>query len=71
MQVLFIEANPIPVKYALAQMGLLSGGGVPPVPSYRLPLVPPSADSQAKIQKVLDELALTPAKETVHAGRAH
>ncbi|HWP83661.1 MAG TPA: dihydrodipicolinate synthase family protein, partial [Terriglobia bacterium] len=65
MQVLFVEANPIPVKYALAAMGAL------PL-SYRLPLVPPSADNQAKIKKVLEELALLPAKEKAYAtGRAH
>ena len=65
MQVLFIEANPIPVKFALAVMGMM------PL-AYRLPLVPPSAENQAKIQKVLEELQLMPAKETVHAaGRAN
>ena len=65
MQVLFVEANPIPVKFALAAMGLI------PL-SFRLPLVPPSAESQAKIQKVLEELALAPAKEKAYvAGRAN
>ena len=65
MQVLFVEANPIPVKFALSAMGLM------PL-SYRLPLVPPSAESQAKIQKVLEELALAPAKEKAYvAGRAN
>ena len=65
MQVLFVEANPIPVKFALSAMGLM------PL-SYRLPLVPPSAESQAKIQIVLEELALAPAKEKAYvAGRAN
>ena len=64
MTAMFIEANPIPVKYALAQMGLLTL-------NYRLPLVPPSAESQTKIRKVLEELELMPAKEPAHAGRAH
>ena len=35
-QVNFIESNPIPVKAAMAAMGLLEE-------HYRLPLVPPSA----------------------------
>ncbi|MBI3933813.1 MAG: 4-hydroxy-tetrahydrodipicolinate synthase, partial [Acidobacteria bacterium] len=61
MQVLFVEANPIPVKFALAAMGMISL-------SYRLPLVAPSAESQSKIQKVLEELALLPAKERVYAA---
>ena len=65
MQALFVEANPIPVKFALSAMGLM------PL-SYRLPLVPPSAESQAKIQIVLEELALAPAKEKAYvAGRAN
>ena len=35
MNVNFVESNPIPVKAAMALMGLLE-------PVYRLPLVPPS-----------------------------
>ena len=65
MQVLFVEANPIPVKFALATMGMM------PL-SYRLPLVSPSAESQTKIQKVLEELQLLPAREGAYvAGRAN
>jgi 4-hydroxy-tetrahydrodipicolinate synthase len=64
MQVLFVEANPIPVKYALAAMGMMAL-------AYRLPLVPPSSENQAKIKKVLEELRLMPAKEAVHAGRSN
>lgn len=60
MQVLFVEANPIPVKYAMATMGLM------PL-AYRLPLVPPVAENQTKIQKVLEELQLAPAKEKAYA----
>ena len=59
MQVLFVEANPIPVKFALAMMGMI------PL-SYRLPLVPPAAETQSKIQKVLEGLQLLPG--TVPAG---
>ncbi|MCS6952083.1 MAG: 4-hydroxy-tetrahydrodipicolinate synthase [Bryobacterales bacterium] len=51
MEVNFVESNPIPVKAALAMMGLIE-------PVWRLPLVPPSPASQAKIEKVLLELAL-------------
>lgn len=51
MQVNFIEPNPIPVKAALAAMGLVEE-------VYRLPLVPPRPESKEKIVKVLKELAL-------------
>ncbi len=51
MQVNFIEANPIPVKAALAEMGLIER-------EYRLPLVPPGPESQAQILRVLHELGL-------------
>ncbi len=51
MEVNFVETNPIPVKAAMALMGLLE-------PVWRLPLVPPKAESRAKIEKVLAELGL-------------
>jgi len=51
MNVNFVESNPIPVKAAMALMGLLQ-------PVYRLPLVPPSAASLAKIEKVLEEVGI-------------
>jgi 4-hydroxy-tetrahydrodipicolinate synthase len=51
MEVNFIESNPIPVKAAMALMGLLE-------PVWRLPLTPPSADSWRKIESVLRELGL-------------
>ena len=51
MEVNFVESNPIPVKAAMALMGLLD-------PVWRLPLVPPSAASQSKIETVLRSLAL-------------
>ena len=47
MSVNFVESNPIPVKAAMALMGLLE-------PIYRLPLVPPSAASLARIEKTLE-----------------
>lgn len=50
----FIESNPIPVKAAMAMMGLLEE-------NYRLPLVPISAANREKLRKVADELGLRPA----------
>jgi len=47
MQVNFIEANPGPVKWAMYRMGLLE-------PAYRLPMLPPSEASQARIEHVLE-----------------
>jgi 4-hydroxy-tetrahydrodipicolinate synthase len=51
MQINFIEANPGPVKAAMASMGLLEE-------VYRLPMVPPKPESRAKIEAVLKELGL-------------
>ena len=51
LQVNFIEANPIPVKAAMAAMGLIEE-------AYRLPLVPPGPASRDKINKVLQDLKL-------------
>ena len=47
----FVEANPIPLKAAMAAMGLIDE-------VYRLPLVPPSAASRDKIMNVLQTLKL-------------
>ena len=57
IEVNFIESNPIPVKAAMALMGLLE-------PVWRLPLVPPKPESQTRIEKVLTALGLIP----VHAA---
>ena len=51
MLVNFCESNPIPVKAAMAAMGLLDE-------AYRLPMVPPRAESRAKIVNVLNQLGL-------------
>jgi 4-hydroxy-tetrahydrodipicolinate synthase len=51
MNVNFVESNPIPVKAAMAAMGLLE-------PVWRLPLVPPSPASQQKIEKVLEQVGI-------------
>ena len=51
MQVNFIESNPIPVKAALAALGVAPA-------HYRLPLAPPSTASRQRIEAVLAELGL-------------
>jgi 4-hydroxy-tetrahydrodipicolinate synthase len=51
MEVNFVESNPIPVKYAMARMGLLE-------PVWRLPLCPPAEASKARIDAVLQEVQL-------------
>ena len=52
MQVNFVESNPIPVKAALEEMGLIHA-------RYRLPLVPPGPASRQRIVAVLVELGLS------------
>jgi 4-hydroxy-tetrahydrodipicolinate synthase len=51
MNVNFVESNPIPVKAAMALMGLLE-------PVYRLPMVPPAPASLSKIEKVLESVGV-------------
>jgi 4-hydroxy-tetrahydrodipicolinate synthase len=51
MNVNFCESNPIPVKAAMALMGLLE-------PVYRLPMVPPAPANLARIEKVLETVGL-------------
>jgi 4-hydroxy-tetrahydrodipicolinate synthase len=58
MEINFVETNPIPVKAAMAEMGLLE-------PVWRLPLVPPKAENQARIRSVLVSLGLA---ERIHAA---
>ncbi len=60
MEVNFIESNPIPVKSAMALMGLLE-------PVYRLPLVPPKAENLARIRTVLEQAGLA-ARQGVHVA---
>jgi 4-hydroxy-tetrahydrodipicolinate synthase len=54
MLVHFAESNPIPVKAAMARLGLLEE-------AYRLPMVPPSDATRAALDEVLAELELLPA----------
>lgn len=52
MQANFIESNPLPVKFILAQMSLIEE-------VYRLPLVPMSQASKDAILRLLEQLKLT------------
>jgi 4-hydroxy-tetrahydrodipicolinate synthase len=56
-----VESNPIPVKAAMAEMGLLE-------PAWRLPLVPPKAESLTRVRDVLASVGLA---ERVHAAIAN
>jgi 4-hydroxy-tetrahydrodipicolinate synthase len=51
IQVNFAETNPIPCKAAMAAMGLIEE-------NYRLPMVPPSAATRAKVVQVLQNLKM-------------
>ena len=70
MEINFVESNPIPVKTAMAEMGLLE-------PVWRLPLVPPKAENQTRIRGVLESLGLVQSRaatstiERVHAATAN
>jgi 4-hydroxy-tetrahydrodipicolinate synthase len=61
MEVNFVESNPIPVKAAMVEMGLLE-------PMWRLPLVPPKGENLERIQRVLASLGLL---EKMHAAVAN
>lgn len=60
MEINFVESNPIPVKAAMAEMGLLQA-------AWRLPMVPPKAENLARIRGVLETLGLI---ERAHAACA-
>lgn len=51
MEVNFCETSPGPIKYAMARMGLLEE-------TYRLPMVPITAESKAKVDAVLASVGL-------------
>jgi len=61
MEINFVESNPIPVKAAMALMGLLE-------PVYRLPMCPPKPESLAKIGTVLESLGLLADRRVPVAG---
>jgi len=50
-EVLFVETNPAPVKYAMSLMGLMSE-------EVRLPLVPPTDATKGRIKAVLEAMEL-------------
>jgi 4-hydroxy-tetrahydrodipicolinate synthase len=50
-ELMFVEANPIPVKWAMQRMGLIDG-------DIRLPLTPLSATHHANLEQVLKSLEL-------------
>ncbi|NWF82238.1 MAG: 4-hydroxy-tetrahydrodipicolinate synthase [Bryobacteraceae bacterium] len=52
MEVNFVESNPMPVKHAMARMGLLE-------PVWRQPMIAPSEAAQQRIDAVLKSLGLT------------
>jgi 4-hydroxy-tetrahydrodipicolinate synthase len=58
MEINFVESNPIPMKAAMAEMGLLEA-------VWRLPLVAPKAENLAKIRAVLESVHLI---ERAHAA---
>jgi 4-hydroxy-tetrahydrodipicolinate synthase len=61
MEVNFVESSPIPVKAAMAAMGLLEA-------VWRLPLCPPKPENEEKIRGVLECLGLV---GEPHAARAN
>jgi 4-hydroxy-tetrahydrodipicolinate synthase len=60
MEVNFCEANPGPVKAAMAMMGLLE-------PVWRLPMVAPSEANRARVEAVLKSTGLLAASRSTHA----
>ncbi len=56
----FVESNPIPVKAAMAMMGLLE-------PVWRLPMTPPSPQNREKIEAVLKSVGLLSGARGTHA----
>jgi 4-hydroxy-tetrahydrodipicolinate synthase len=64
MEINFVESNPIPVKAALALMGLLE-------PVWRLPMVPPRVENRMRIHTVLDSLELVVRSSVAVASIPH
>jgi 4-hydroxy-tetrahydrodipicolinate synthase len=56
MQANFLETNPIPVKAALAMMGMIEE-------VYRLPLVPMKPENRAKLEKAMAAQGLLHARK--------
>src|SRR5579884_609600 len=64
MEMNFVESNPIPVKAALALMGLLE-------PVWRLPMVAPKPENLVRIRGVLESLQLVERKSLAAATVAN
>ncbi|HEY1422370.1 MAG TPA: 4-hydroxy-tetrahydrodipicolinate synthase [Candidatus Acidoferrum sp.] len=64
MEINFVESNPIPVKAALALMGLLE-------PVWRLPMTPPKAENLERVQAILESLQLVERASVAVASVAH
>jgi 4-hydroxy-tetrahydrodipicolinate synthase len=62
MTVNFIEANPIPIKSAMAMLGLLEE-------TYRLPMVPPREASRARIAATLSSVQAAVEELSAGSGR--
>jgi 4-hydroxy-tetrahydrodipicolinate synthase len=61
-QKLFVEANPIPVKWALAEMGMIE-------PGLRLPLSPLAEKFHQTVREALQEAGIAPSGLRVVQGR--
>jgi 4-hydroxy-tetrahydrodipicolinate synthase len=64
MEINFVESNPIPVKAALALMGLLN-------PVWRLPMVAPKVENLERIRAILESLELLERTSVAVASVAH
>jgi len=64
MEINFVESNPIPVKAALALMGLLD-------PVWRLPMVAPKVENLERIRAILESLELLERTSVAVASVAH
>ncbi|MBA2352938.1 MAG: 4-hydroxy-tetrahydrodipicolinate synthase [Burkholderiales bacterium] len=63
-QFLFVEANPIPVKWALRQMGLIAAG-------IRLPLTPLSAPHHEIVREAMRQAGVAITEASVSASNAN
>jgi len=52
MKAIFVTSNPVPIKYVLSEMGIISNATV------RLPLVEASENEKAVVKKAMEELKL-------------
>lgn len=62
MNINFVESSPIPVKTALAMMGLIEE-------NFRLPLVPITSGNREKVRAILESLGLVTPEGAAHGSR--